>query len=118
TIETVFDIDVWFGLCAIAQNDQSRRLVLEAQDEVIDHAVSWLWTDDVSEAIDQASKIAVVRKRGDERLACGLGRRIQRDGQNRAVILRRRHDRRLAIDRAAAGDDDLPHFGAAHGFAQ
>ena len=111
-VEAVLDVHVRLGLIAVAENLEARRSALQLEDEVVDHAVCRKSTGDVAEAEDPAADAVVRGERGDQCLACDLTRRVQRDRKQRPVILGRRQHRRLAVDRAAAGEEQLSLEGA------
>ena len=71
-------------------------------------------SSDVAESKNPTANAVVAGERGDERLARHLARRVKRDRQDRAVIFRRWHHLRLAVNRAAAGEEQLFRAGEAH----
>jgi tetratricopeptide (TPR) repeat protein len=117
-VEAVLHVHVRLRLLAVAEDLQARRIALQLEDEVVDHAVRRKAADDVAEAEDPATDAVARRERGDQRLAGDLARRVQRDRKERPVLLGRRQHGRLAVNRAAAGEDELARLRQAHGLEQ
>src|SRR5882724_6411912 len=111
-------MDVRLGLRAVAEDLEAGWIALQLQDEIVNHSVRRKAAYDVAEAKDPALHLVTGGERGDERLAGDLTGGVKRNREERSVILRRGQNGGLAIDRAAAGENELLRPRHAHGFKQ
>ena len=81
-------------------------------------AVRRITADDVAEAEDPTAHLVAGSEGGDQRFAGDLAGRVKRDREERAVVFGSGQHRRLAINRAAAGEDELLRAGDAHGLEE
>lgn len=110
----VLDVQVGLLLAPIPEDPQPIRIPLKLAVEVEHVAVGIALAENRHKATDHACEAVAGAVSADQALAGELRCSVKRSLQRERSVLRRRKNRRLAVNRASRSKDDLLHAARAH----
>src|SRR5207237_5635503 len=106
--------EVPLALLAVPQHVNVLGVIGELLVEIVDVPVAVALAEDRDESEDEAAEVEPRGVRLDQSLAGELAGAIERRLHGKGRVLRRREDRRLAVDRAGGGEGDAGDGASAH----